>query len=229
MREIIISKIQEMATNGAAPGQSAFMRATGIKKSNWCGVYWARWGDAVIEAGFVPNKINQKFNDDGMLTPLIDACRHFGRVPSAMDLRIYRRTNKMPNHSTYIAHFGSVANAYLRLREWTHKRDDCNDIVLMLNGVLTGHTKKTTAKGFVYLIKSGGFYKIGRSDNVERRIKEIRVSLPEEAAIVHIISTDDASGIEAYWHNRFGDRRANGEWFKLTSDDVASFKRRKTQ
>ena len=81
--------------------------------------------------------------------------------------------------------------------------------------------------GFVYLIKAGRYHKIGRSNAAGRREYELAIQLPEKPKTLHVIRTDDAVGIEAYWHNRSSGKRKNGEWFQLTQEDVQAFKRRK--
>jgi hypothetical protein len=81
--------------------------------------------------------------------------------------------------------------------------------------------------GYVYLMKAGRFYKIGRTNVLGRRERELVIQLPEAAKGIHSIKTDDPTGIEEYWHRRFHNRRKNGEWFELTSQDLATFRRRK--
>jgi Meiotically up-regulated gene 113 len=70
-------------------------------------------------------------------------------------------------------------------------------------------------------------YKIGKAVLVERRKDQISIQLHEDLELVHAITTDDAYGIEDYWHRRFAVRNTKGEWFSLSRQDVEAFKRRK--
>jgi hypothetical protein len=79
--------------------------------------------------------------------------------------------------------------------------------------------------GYVYLMKSGRHYKIGRSSSVGRREWELGIKIPIPPSTIHSIETDDPSGVEAYWHRRFAEKRGEGEWFNLSAADIAAFKR----
>jgi hypothetical protein len=80
----------------------------------------------------------------------------------------------------------------------------------------------------VYLLKAGPYYKIGKAKDLDNRVNQIRLQLPYPVEVMHSIETDDSSGIENYWHKRFAYKRANGEWFLLTDDDVAAFRSRES-
>jgi hypothetical protein len=88
-------------------------------------------------------------------------------------------------------------------------------------------TSEPEQAGFVYLLKSGRYYKIGKTNAVGRRERELAIQLPEKAETIHVIKTDDPSGIEEYWHKRFKTKRKHGEWFELSGADIQAFKRRK--
>jgi hypothetical protein len=65
------------------------------------------------------------------------------------------------------------------------------------------------------------------SFSVPRRHQEIAIELPQKPDVVHVITADDPTGIEAYWHKRFDEKHTNREWFALTREEVEAFKRRR--
>lgn len=236
MREHIISEIQRLAEQNdqQAPGQKAFLSATGIGESKWRGKFWARWGDALIEAGYAPNTWTDKSDPESILEGIITACRHYGRFPVKAEFMMLRSTDpRVPLPNTIRSNFGQQREVVSALRKYIGDDPEHADVLAMLPAPAPRktirHAGAKAIDGHVYLIKSGEHYKVGRSDELERRVKEIRIALPDAATLVHAISTDDPPGIEAYWHRRFASRRANGEWFKLTPDDVKAFMRRKFQ
>lgn len=235
MRNQILTEIRRLAEKdgGQPPGARLFEKHTGIRQSAWRGVYWARWGDAVTEAGLSPNVAIAKYEEKFLLGKVADLCRELGKIPTAMEFRIYNREHSdFPNHKSIYRHFQSTENLFRRLAEWTSANEQYADVAPMLASRIEkpASEKKSSADGFVYLIQWGANYKIGRGDQLEKRVKQVLTGLPDSGSLVHAIRTDDPPGIEAYWHRRFADRRApNGEWFKLTKGDVSVFKRRTFQ
>ena len=235
MRDEIIAHIQQLAAaHGRAPGQMMFKRETGIPDHAWLGKFWARWSDALTDAGFNPNAWQSRLDPDEVLKGVIGGIRHFGHLPSRSELMMYRQINPAaPSEKAIKRHFGRRNDLVAALAKRAIDDPDYADIAPVLPAVLPipdpPRVSAKTVDGYVYLIKSGEYFKVGRSNDAERRFKQISIALPNKAELYHAIKTDDPPGIEAYWHRRFDDRRANGEWFKLSASDVAAFRRRKFQ
>lgn len=233
MRERILTEIKRLvAETGKVPGVKVFETETGILRREWTGKIWARWSDAVQEAGFEPNALTQRFDSNQVLLSIIECCEALGRLPSNNDLRLFAHQNPgFPANGTIENHYPRRALLVEALRAYSTENEACAHIAEMLPDpvVAVAVAASSSNYGHVYLLKAGDYYKIGQSSDLEKRVKSINVALPDKATLEHAISTDDPPGIEAYWHRRFADRRANGEWFKLSKADVLAFKKRKFQ
>lgn len=237
-KEHILSEIRRIAAaNGGVPfGMDRFSAETGIKAADWMGRYWARWGDAVREAGFTPKELQGPRSDEDLLSSLAALAKSLGRFPVANEIKMRARADDgFPWHNTF-SKFGRKADLAARLERFCRERGE-DDVAEMCAAVARAATPDpedvdgdSTAAGYVYLVRHGSRreYKIGRTYNPLRREGELRTELPELLSPVHQIKTDDPAGVERYWHVRFADKRKNGEWFELNADDVRAFKRWRT-
>jgi hypothetical protein len=236
-REQIISEIKRTAvTNGGKPlGRLAFRTHTGIKESDWIGRYWARWSEVLKEAGFEPNKLAEPLDESFLLACLADFAVELGRVPVYSELRLRKQTHpSFPSHNTF-SKLGTRPQLIARLLEYCSGKSEYLALLPPLKAEVNSNPPQDEAKipaaesveGFVYIVRMGKHYKIGKTFAVPRRHREIALELPEKLEPVHVIRTDDPAGIEAYWHKRFQEKRTNGEWFALSPDDVRIFKKRK--
>lgn len=237
-KDDVLREIRRTAAEngGVAPGKIAFFAATGIRESDWSGRWWTTWSAAVREAGLEPQRLNPRLNDDLVLDAAARIIRKYGRFPTSAEIRFECNSDRtLPSHNTF-HRFGGLRGLRTRLRAFTAERGlsdvaaaigEHPDEPLAADVVPDGEDTRALADGFVYLIKSGRHFKIGKANSVEARHRQLKIQLPQAAEVVHRIKTDDPFGIESYWHRRFADKRLNGEWFALSAEDIKAFRRRK--
>jgi hypothetical protein len=219
---------------GIALGKERFYQETGIKETDWSGKHWARWSDAVQEAGCTPNQMQAPIEENALLESLALLIRELGHWPAVAELRLKAtHAQGFPSHNTF-RRLGNKSEQIAKLVAYCRARPNFLDVVGLVpaasDGLVGPHPDFETpegAIGFVYLLRAAKYFKIGRSSSFERRSRELAIQLPERAETIHVIRTDDPVGIELYWHRRFEAKRKNGEWFELSSQDVKAFKRRK--
>jgi len=220
------------ANDGVPLGKQRFLTETGVRESDWSGRFWTKWSDAVREAGYEPNVKQTAFDSKRLLEKLASLVRELDHYPVAAELRMKARSDPgFPSHNTF-SRFGGKAQVASSLLSWCEVSPGWEDVQaicapLAMSDEVPVKDEATAPVGYVYLLKSGKYYKIGRSNAPGRRVYEIAIQLPERVVTVHTIKTDDPVGIERYWQQRFSERRKNGEWFELRREDVSAFRRRK--
>lgn len=76
--------------------------------------------------------------------------------------------------------------------------------------------------GFVYFVKCGQFYKIGRAKNLKQRLYGIQ--FPEKPRLIKAVRCLEYGFLEKAMHALFAHKRTHGEWFDLSVDEVLQAK-----
>jgi Meiotically up-regulated gene 113 len=159
--------------------------------------------------------------------------RELGRFPVEGEVRRKARSDaSFPNHGAF-NRFGGKQKLLAALAAYCRRTAGFEDVLTLCveqestsaRASKESRCEAKVATGFVYLMKSGPHYKIGRTNSIGRRGSELAIKIPVPPRTVHSIETDDPVGVEAYWHKRFADKRGEGEWFALSTEEVSAFKR----
>ncbi|MBI3817787.1 MAG: GIY-YIG nuclease family protein [Planctomycetes bacterium] len=231
-QEILEAIRQTARDNGGAPlGRDRFEKESGIN-FYYIQKYWSNFGQALSEAGFTPNEFRISYGEEALLEKLILLMRELGRYPSNGDLRVKSNNDTQFPSATTFDRLGRKREVATKIAKYAEQKGYV-DIVEKCRAVIEKPAKREKVDssdtrqiiGEVYLMKSGQYYKIGKTNDPVRRGSEIRIQLPDELHLIHSFKTDDPSGIEAYWHKRFDEKRKKGEWFELSAADVRAFRR----
>lgn len=72
----------------------------------------------------------------------------------------------------------------------------------------------------LYIVESNGYIKVGITHDIQKRLKQLNASSPNEAVLIKEYEIDNARECEAYIHNKYKDLNHKYEWFKLDESQV---------
>ncbi len=158
------------ANNGVAFGWRRFETETGIRYADWYGKFWTKWGDAVSEAGFQANRMVRAYDDAFLLEKLVCLTHQLRRIPVQGDLLIASRNDPSFPSEKVFRRFGSRPQRAARVVAYCDANPGRDDVAALWRQVPVQPEKHDTIErsdsvlGFVYLTRSGRFYKIGKTN-----------------------------------------------------------------
>lgn len=80
-------------------------------------------------------------------------------------------------------------------------------------------------KDWLYVLKCGEFYKIGVSNWVEKRVKQIQNGNPYKVEVIIKYHYENSYYLEKLFHQKFFRKNTGGEWFKLSKKEILEIKK----
>jgi hypothetical protein len=234
-KESIIKAYRELvaSSGGQLVGARVFQRETRIPAYSWNGGYWRSWAAFQAELGYSPNAPTPRTDNATLLHRFAELILQVGRLPTEADLLLKRKSDPTFPGKNAFKRWGNRDALLAQVTEYCRQKPEFVEVLQLLDERASLSLEQRLGafhvEGFVYLLRSGKYYKIGRTNAAGRRLRELAIQLPQKPDMVHVIETDDPEGIEQYWHRRFAERRQGGEWFALSAEDVRAFKKRRFQ
>jgi hypothetical protein len=123
----ILAAIREAAdaNEGVPLGRARFKQQTGIMESAWSGKYWTRWSDAIREAGYASNVMNQPHPVEDLLRPLAELARDIGHFPTQPEMNLKRRDDpSFPSPDSIRRRLGRKSALAAKLLEFSKGCED---------------------------------------------------------------------------------------------------------
>jgi len=81
--------------------------------------------------------------------------------------------------------------------------------------------KKPTKHTHLYVISAGDLFKIGITNNIERRMKALQTGNPHPLQLEYLDERKNPQKAEKYLHREFQKNHVHGEWFEnITLKDI---------
>lgn len=169
-------------------GVDRFATATGINEADWAGRHWARWSDAIREAGLAPNTLQPKTTDDVLLTQLARFIREIKRYPTVREMRMRKRQDDaFPNHKVIERRWSKQA-LLEELSAFCERTDGWSDVAAICRTLLNSMPDAAESEsdgggiqtGYVYLalmrVGREKRYKIGKTKTFQSPYGSMKAS-----------------------------------------------------
>jgi hypothetical protein len=184
----ITSAIQRLALdNGGKPlGERLFLANAGLSRSALWSSGFSNYSDALVAAGFSKNQLNSASQPKVVLASLVDLIRSIGRFPTKGHIKVARAKDKsFPSYEAFLTVAGGAFSNLPSLTLEYCQANGMSDIEHLIprgTNRVEGEAKdvQRAVAGYVYLVKHGQHYKIGRSNDIARRRREISL-LPRKS------------------------------------------------
>lgn len=96
-----------------------------------------------------------------------------------------------------------------------------------LEKIMSDPFPEGSAPGYVYFVQEHltGTFNIGKTKNITKRMNVYHIKLPMKNELLFFVKSGNHHKTKAAFHKHFANKQVDGEWFKLTSEDVAWIKK----